>query len=274
MQDQSLSYGIFEENSLKLTVLNSKNEHEEKIFEMDEDLDVYELIEKHNPKFILFQDVEPKTSTEANTEAGEDPNQELAQEDKTQENLKEQFLNLIPIENYNDAIIAQTKDFDSFKNYTDKSFANWCLTNNLYYIENLTSYTKELTALWTTDRKKFSLEFWKFLRANLGATNLSVLFNYVDEKEKLSLARFHGAITPTFSFATESEKNMYDFFKESLIEEKTNFLFDEDKKQFHLYNLIGTGPVLIWGELESISVLQKTLIQAVFNSLNTELTSK
>ena len=65
-----------------------------------------------------------------------------------------------------------------------------------------------------------------------------------------------------------------DFFKNSLKDEETNFYFDEDKKQFHLCNLIGTGPVLAWGELQDISVLQKTLLQSVFNSLNVELASK
>ena len=77
--------------------------------------------------------------------------------------------------------------------------------------------------------------------------------------------------TPSFSLANDSEKDLYDHFKNSLIEEKTNFFLDEEKNQFHLYYLIGKGPILAWGELSGVSVLQKSLIQGLFNALNSNL---
>ena len=246
MSVQSLSYGILSNESLKLTILNSNNETEEKSFDLEEDRDIFSLIGPHRPNFLLYKD-------------------------DLNEDLKTSLVNIVPMEEFSESILKSTKDFNEFKNYTDKNFNNWCLVNNLFYVENLVSFSHQLTILWKTDRKKFSLELWKFFRANLGASNLSLLFNYVDEKEKLSLAKFAGEISPVFSLAGDSEKDLYDHFKNSLINEKTNFFFDEKKGQFHLYYLIGKGPILAWGELSEVSVLQKSLIQALFNALNSNL---
>ena len=110
MEHQILSYGIFAENNLKLSTINEQNELDQKVYPLDdEELDVHELMEEYRPQFLLF-------------------------EEETEEEFKSQFLNLVPLEQYNEAIISKTQNFGSFKDYVTKSFSHWCLTNNLYYI--------------------------------------------------------------------------------------------------------------------------------------------
>jgi len=66
-----------------------------------------------------------------------------------------------------------------FKDLYLKILNRWTLHQNFLSVENIWKITNHFRDLWKKDRLSFFEEFWYWLKRNLGAVDLSIIFNDV-----------------------------------------------------------------------------------------------
>ena len=82
--------------------------------------------------------------------------------------------------------------FTSFENLAPQAFKDlyakilnrWCLHQNFSSLENVWNITNHFRDLWKKDRLSFFEEFWYWLKRNIGAVDLSIIFNDVIKSEE------------------------------------------------------------------------------------------
>ena len=159
----------------------------------------------------------------------------------------------------------------------NKVNARWILTNNLKTIEQLAPMSTYLKDLWVKERNSFFEELWFFLKTNLNATELTLIFNDLKEPTEKQLEK------------GEKPKLCHSFVKGQKIpqlfagEEKEDILMKEYEKEFNEifqiteYNSqkgeliacakIELSPILILGKIPSLNQVQQALLTGIFNGL-------
>lgn len=164
-------------------------------------------------------------------------------------------------------------DADSLSRFYQKQVGAWVLKKNLDLIEGMFTTTNRLRSLWTGDRLAFFEDLWTLLKKNLGTTELSLLFNDIEEiqgkdetkKQKLVQSVLTGKKTPEFKKANEHEIALMGEFKNT--ETFTIHTLNLDKNEFVATVMIDKSPILMMAKIPSFNEIQKALLNGIFKGL-------
>ncbi|MBT3586921.1 MAG: hypothetical protein HN509_18565 [Halobacteriovoraceae bacterium] len=146
----------------------------------------------------------------------------------------------------------------------------WVLQNNLKTLEVLIPTLNHLKALWPNDRTAFFEELWHLLRKNLGPTSLKLVFNdmeMVGERKKLVQVKIEGNKTPNPVPGTEFESNLMKHYDKEFGAVLNIAEFNQEKGQLVFTATINKSPVIVMAEVLKMSSLQKALLKALFEGL-------
>lgn len=163
---------------------------------------------------------------------------------------------------------------DQVEGIFSKTLDNWVLGNNLQLIEKLFPTLDYMKQLLHSDRTAFFEELWFLLRSNLGAANLTIIFNDLQkatkehEKDKLVKVKVEGEILPQpvpgDAFADQVMKHYENHFHAGL-----EFVaFNQEKGELVATVTILKSPVLIMAKVPGLSRLQKSSLAALFDGIN------
>lgn len=165
-------------------------------------------------------------------------------------------------------------NFDEVQTIFTRTRDNWVLNNNLLLIENLFATIDHMTQLLHGDRTAFFEELWFCVRSNLGASNLTIIFNDLrkatkdHEKDKLVRVKVEGEILPApvpgDQFADEVMKHYENSFHAGL-----EFVaYNQEKGELVATVTILKSPVLLMAKVTSLSRLQKASLAALLDGIN------
>jgi hypothetical protein len=167
-------------------------------------------------------------------------------------------------------------NYEQAKNLLMKSQSSWLLQNNLLMLEKLIPYTTHLRALWANDRHAFIEELWNLLRLNLATKSLKIVFNSIKkaqtehEKDQLIKAMTEGERKPQTTDQQalgEALMKQYDYQIEGNFEIAKH---DQESGQIIMLATINDSPIIMMAELFQMNPLQKALLTALFDGLQTQ----
>lgn len=165
-------------------------------------------------------------------------------------------------------------DYDYGRKLINKLYDQWILHNNIELLDNLFDILNHLKKLWPNDRTAFFEELWYILRKNLGTINLTLIYNDIKkatksgEKNQLIQTKVEGKLIPNPVPGGELEEKLIKHYEKELISYLFNFceLNLEDGK-FVVTANIHKGPILMMGQLFTITKFQKILLSTLFKGL-------
>lgn len=166
-----------------------------------------------------------------------------------------------------------------FKDTYLKILNRWTLHQNFNSIEQIWTITNHFRDLWKKDRLSFFEEMWYWLKRNLGAVDLTIIFNDVisteekdennekKERPKLIQSLLTGAKKANFVSGSAKEKELMQSYLEKFHEVYEVTEFNPAKGQFVATAQIERSPMIIMARTAQLNQLQRTLLAAVFNGL-------
>jgi hypothetical protein len=166
-----------------------------------------------------------------------------------------------------------------FKDLYQKVLNRWTLHQNFKSIEDIWKITTHLRELWKKDRLSFFEEFWYWMKRNIGATDLSIIFNDVisteekdennekKERPKLTQALLSGSKKANFVSGSAKEKELMQSYLEKFHDVFEVTEFNPSKGQFVATAQIERSPMIFMARTVQLNQLQRTLLAAVFNGL-------
>tara|TARA_R110000868_G_scaffold16687_11_gene74216 strand:- start:1431 stop:2219 length:789 start_codon:yes stop_codon:yes gene_type:complete len=165
-------------------------------------------------------------------------------------------------------------NFDQMQTIFTKTRDSWVLNNNLALIENLFATIDHMTQLLHGDRTAFFEELWFSLRSNLGASNLTIIFNDLrkatkeHEKDKLVKVKVEGEILPAPVPGDEFADQVMKHYENSFHAGLEFVAYDHEKGELVATVTILKSPVLMMAKVGSLSRLQKATLAALFDGIN------
>ncbi|HLW57874.1 MAG TPA: hypothetical protein VKY27_10835 [Bacteriovoracaceae bacterium] len=167
----------------------------------------------------------------------------------------------------------------AFKELALKVINRWTMIQNFNSIENVYKIITHFRELWQKDRLSFFEEFWYWMKRNLGAVDLSIIFNDVTsveekddnnekkERPKLTQSLISGTKKGHFLAGGAKEKElMSSYFNQSQQAFEVTEM-NPEKGQFVATAQIEGSPVLMMARVPNLNQLQRTTIAAIFNGL-------
>ena len=166
-----------------------------------------------------------------------------------------------------------------FKDVYLKVLNRWCLHQNFNSIEHLFKITTHFRDLWKQDRISFFEELWYWLKRNVGATDLTILFNDVvstEEKDennekkdrpKLTQALLSGTKKCNFQQGGAKEKELMQSYLDKFHEVFEVTEFNPAKGQFVATAQVDRSPIIFMARIPQLNQLQRTLLASIFNGL-------
>ncbi|MBL7664953.1 MAG: hypothetical protein JNM93_07445 [Bacteriovoracaceae bacterium] len=199
------------------------------------------------------------------------------------ENMDEQMINFLnnnknryPVDQvttYSSALDIENLDFNSLWSILDKVSTRWSLRNNLESLDNLFAIEKNLRQLWLKDRHAFCTELWQFIKYNLHATSLKLIFQGLketaeDAKPELQFLTVQGSKLPEIQNSSNIEAEIIKKHKKSFAPGLNVIEFNTQNNRLVLAIQIQNSPILVMAEIIKFSPLQKTLLSSLINGLN------
>lgn len=153
-----------------------------------------------------------------------------------------------------------------------KTHNAWVLKNNLELLENLVPTAKHLTSLWDNERTAFFEELWHLLKKNLGAQSIRVAYNHMQkakkegEKNKLIRIVVEGNNKPEPVENKELGEMLFKNYEGKFSDHFTCYDIEESEKSTFLAT-INDSPVIIMAEMFDMTKIQRSLMMALFDSL-------
>lgn len=151
----------------------------------------------------------------------------------------------------------------------------WTLRNNLNTLENFYSLSNHLRTLWNGDRISFFEELWTLLKKNLGTSELTILFNDIEEiqkedatTQKLIKSVITGQKTYQIRNATEQETAVLEHYNGKFSEKFELETLDLSKNQMVGLVQVDNSPLIIMAKVSSFTEIQRSLLKGIFNALN------
>ena len=187
--------------------------------------------------------------------------------------------------------ILDAKDEDisitSFENMPSLQFKDaylkisnrWTMHQNFNSIEHIWKITNHFRDLWTKDRLTFFEELWYWMKRNLGAVDLTILFNDVvsseekdennekKERPKLIQTLLSGTKKANFQQGTPKEKELMQSYLDKFHDVFEITEFNGNKGQFVATAQIERSPIIFMARTSQLNQLQRTLLSALFNGL-------
>lgn len=166
-----------------------------------------------------------------------------------------------------------------FKDLYSKVLNRWTMHQNFNSIENSWKITNHFRDLWKKDRISFFEEFWYWLKRNLGATDLTIIFNDVvstvekdennekKERPKLAQSLLSGTKKANFTQGSAKEKELMQSYVDKFHDTFEVTEFNPAKGQFVATAQIERSPIIFMARTAQLNQLQRTLLASIFNGL-------
>lgn len=166
-----------------------------------------------------------------------------------------------------------------FKELYLKILNRWSIHQNFNSVENLWKISNHFRELWKKDRLSFFEEFWYWMKRNIGATELSIIFNDVisteekdennekKERPKLTQALLSGTKKAHFLQGTAKEKELMQTYLDKFHDIFEITEFNNSKAQFVATAQIERSPIIFMARVAQLNQLQRTLLASIFNAL-------
>ena len=160
-----------------------------------------------------------------------------------------------------------------------KILNRWTLHQNLNSVENMWKITNHFRELWKKDRMSFFEEFWYWMKRNLGATDLTIIFNDVisteekdennekKERPKLTQALLSGTKKANFVQGSAKEKELMQTYLDKFHDVFEVTEFNSAKGQFVATAQVERSPIIFMARTVQLNQLQRTVLAGVFNGL-------
>jgi hypothetical protein len=166
-----------------------------------------------------------------------------------------------------------------FKDLYAKILNRWTMHQNFNSLENIWKITNHFRDLWKKDRLSFFEEMWYWMKRNLGAADLTIIFNDViksEEKDennekkdrpKLVQSILSGTKKGHFLQGGIKEKELMHTYLDKFHEVFEVTEFHPTKGQFVATAQIERSPMIFMARTVQLNQLQRTLLAALFNGL-------
>jgi hypothetical protein len=166
-----------------------------------------------------------------------------------------------------------------FKDLYLKILNKWTMHQNFNSVENLWKITNHFRELWNKDRISFFEEFWYWMKRNLGATELTIIFNDVisseekdennekKERPKLTQGLLSGTKKANFQQGSAKEKELMKIYLDKFHDVFEVTEFNAAKCQFVATAQVERSPIIFMARAPQLNQLQRTLFASVFNGL-------
>lgn len=166
-----------------------------------------------------------------------------------------------------------------FKDLYLKVANRWTLHQNFNSLENIWNITNHFRDLWKKDRLSFFEEMWYWMKRNIGAVDLSIIFNDVvqaeekdennekKERPKLIQSLLTGSKKGNFITGGAKEKELMQSYLDKFHDIFEVTEFHPAKGQFVATAQIERSPMIFMARTAQLNQLQRTLLAALFNGL-------
>jgi hypothetical protein len=166
-----------------------------------------------------------------------------------------------------------------FRDVYLKLLNRWTLHQNFSSVENMWKLTNHFRQLWKKDRLSFFEEMWYWMKRNLGATDLTIIFNDVvsteekdennekKERPKLTQALLTGSKKGNFVSGSAKEKELMQNYLDKFHEVFEVTEFNPAKGQFVATAQIERSPIIFMARSAQLNQLQRTVLAGIFNGL-------
>ena len=166
-----------------------------------------------------------------------------------------------------------------FRELAEKVVGRWHMHHNFQAIEELPKMVTHLRVLWHKDRLGFFEELWYWLKRNLGAVDLSLVFNDIvhteaktedgqkEQKPKLTQSLLTGRRVANFISGGGREQELMDRYLDKWSEHFEVTEWDARKGRFVATVMIEKSPIIIMGRITALSQLQRSLLTGLFNGV-------
>jgi hypothetical protein len=166
-----------------------------------------------------------------------------------------------------------------FKDTYLKISNRWTMHQNFTSLEHIWKVTSHFRELWRKDRLSFFEELWYWMKRNLGATDLTILFNDVisteekddnnekKERPKLTQSLLSGSKKANFQAGAAKDKELMQSYVDKFHDVFEVTEFNGTKGQFVATAQIERSPIIFMARTAQLNQLQRTLLAALFNGL-------
>lgn len=166
-----------------------------------------------------------------------------------------------------------------FKDLYMRTLNRWCVHQNFNSIEHLYKITNHFRDLWKKDRLSYFEELWYWMKRNLGAVDLSIIFNDVvqteekdennekRERPKLVQSLLSGSKKGNFMQGGAKERELMQTYLEKFHDVFEVTEFNSSKGQFVATAQIDRSPMVFMARTAQLNQLQRTLLASFFNGL-------
>lgn len=167
----------------------------------------------------------------------------------------------------------------SFKELGVKVTNRWVLSHNYNSLEELFAFTTHMRVLWHKDRLSFHEELWAWLKRNLGAVDLSIVFNDViqseqkneegqkEQKPKLTQSLLTGTKRANFVTGGGKETVLMERYLDKWNAEFEVTEWDQPRARFVATVMVEKSPLIFMGRVATLSQLQRSLLAGFFKGL-------
>ncbi len=166
-----------------------------------------------------------------------------------------------------------------FKDLFAKITNRWVMGQNLQTVEQFNAHLSHFKGLWNKDRITFFEELWYWLKRNLGATDLTIIFNDVikseekdennekRERPKLVQSLISGTKKANFHQGGAKEKELMSHYVEKFHDVFEVTEFNSTKGQFVATAQIERSPMIFMSRTTQLNQLQRSVLTGLFNGL-------
>jgi hypothetical protein len=167
----------------------------------------------------------------------------------------------------------------AFKDLYLKILNRWTMHQNLNSLESIWNLTHHFRDLWKKDRISFFEEFWYWMKRNLGAVDMTIIFNDIvnsEEKDdneekkdrpKLVQSLISGSKKGNFQQGTPKEKELMQNYLEKFHDIFEITEFHPLKGQFVATAQIERSPLIFMAHTPQLNQLQRSLLAGVFKAM-------
>ncbi len=166
-----------------------------------------------------------------------------------------------------------------FRELAEKVVGRWQAAHNFQSVEDLCAMNTHLRVLWHKDRLAFFEELWHWLKRNLGAVDLSLVFNDVVQAEakteegarevrpKLTQSLLTGRRTANFVPGGGREQALMERYLDKWNEGFEVTEWDAQKGRFVATVMLEKSPIIIMGRVLAFNQMQRSLLTGLFKGL-------
>lgn len=166
-----------------------------------------------------------------------------------------------------------------FKELATTVAGRWQMTHNFKSLETIFQFTSHMRVLWVKDRLSFHEELWSWLKRNLAAVDVSIVFNDVvqaeqknedgqkEQKPKLTQSLLSGSKKANFISGGGKEQQLMDHYLDRWSDNFEITEWDQSKGRFVATVMLDRSPIIIMARMTTLTQLQRSLMAALFNGL-------